>query len=43
MKRGGHIGIGTQKKLGHLLLGSYLQFIYILEQIEICGVQILQL
>ncbi|KAF9660704.1 hypothetical protein SADUNF_Sadunf16G0000800 [Salix dunnii] len=35
MKHGDHIGIGTQKKLGHLLLGPYSRFISILEQIRI--------
>ncbi|XVF50305.1 hypothetical protein PTKIN_Ptkin04bG0085900 [Pterospermum kingtungense] len=35
MRRGDHIGIGTQRKLGHLLLGRYLRFIYIPEQIHI--------
>jgi hypothetical protein len=30
-----HIGIGTRKKLGHLLLGPYSRFISILEQIRI--------
>ena len=38
-----HIGIGTQRKLGHLLLGLYSRFIYILGQIQISRVQILQL
>ncbi|KAH1129110.1 hypothetical protein J1N35_000488 [Gossypium stocksii] len=35
MRRGDHIGIGTQRKLGRLLLGPYSRFISIPEQIQI--------
>ncbi|KAK5769971.1 hypothetical protein PVK06_018471 [Gossypium arboreum] len=33
MRRGDHIGIGTPRKLGRLLLGPYSRFISIPEQI----------
>ncbi|RYR77682.1 hypothetical protein Ahy_A01g002247 [Arachis hypogaea] len=34
MRHGDHIGIGIPRKLGPLLLGPYLRFIYILEKIR---------
>jgi hypothetical protein len=40
MRRGDPIGIGILRKLGHLLPGPYLQFIYIVEQIQIGRVRI---
>ncbi|KAI7734734.1 hypothetical protein M8C21_033110, partial [Ambrosia artemisiifolia] len=43
MKHGDHIGVVIQRKLGPLLLGSYSQFICILEQRKICWEQIPQL
>ncbi|XP_068666459.1 uncharacterized protein [Aristolochia californica] len=36
MRHGDLIGIGTLRKLGHLLLGPYSQFIYILERLKVC-------
>jgi hypothetical protein len=40
MRHGDPIGIGILRKLGHLLPGAYLQFIYIVEQMQIGKVPI---